>query len=71
MGCPPRPSNPDEHNALAMAMAFAGHARCPPPRWLRAEARELVIRHRATIVRVADALERSHVLTGEQVAAFI
>ena len=39
--------------------------------WLRGEARALVLRYRAAILRVADALERHVVLQGEQVAALV
>jgi hypothetical protein len=39
--------------------------------WMRIETRALVIRYGAAILRVADALERQAVLTGDQVAALV
>jgi hypothetical protein len=63
----------DEANAFALANAFAG----PDMggafylEWLRVEARALVARYEAAILRVADALERHAVLRGEQIAALV
>jgi hypothetical protein len=62
----------DEHNARVNCDAFAGPTvGALYLEFLRASARELVIRYARAIVRVADALERLHVLTGEQVAALV
>jgi hypothetical protein len=62
----------DETKAWHLADAFAGsQAAMFYVEWLRAEARELVMRYRAAIERVADALARHAVLRGEQVAAFV
>ena len=67
------PNNGDEANAFELANAFVG----PDMggafylEWLRVEARALVVRYAAAILRVADALERHAILQGDQVAALI
>ncbi len=66
------PLDADETRARSLADAFAGpEAGAYYLEWLRAEARELVIRYRSAILRVADALERHAVLSGEQIAALV
>lgn len=66
------PRTADEANARSAANAFAGpEAGWLYLEWLRRESLELVIRYRMAIWRVADALERAHVLTGEQVTALV
>jgi hypothetical protein len=66
------PRGSDEDNARGAADAFAGPVvSWHYLEWLRCEALELVTRYCLAIVRVADALERLHVLTGEQVAALV
>lgn len=62
----------DEAAAEELAAAFAGpESWVSYLGWLRAEARALVVRYGAPILRVADALERHAVLDGEQIAALI
>jgi hypothetical protein len=62
----------DEANAWEAAGIFAdGEPQAAYLSWLRAEARLLVIRYSAAILRVAEALERHAVLNGEQVAALV
>jgi len=72
------PSAGDETNARELVDAFAGPADglfLAPGTFslemLRCEARNLVVRYHAAILRVADVLERRAVLTGEQVAALV
>jgi hypothetical protein len=66
------PIDTDDAKAWTLAKAFAGpEASFWYLEWLRAETRELVIRNRVAILRVADALERHAVLRGEQVAALV
>lgn len=66
------PTPTDEENAWRYAYALAGDTGTTHYlEWLRAEARALVWRYRAAILRVADALERHAILRGEQVAALV
>lgn len=67
-----QPTDSDEVSAQSLASAFAGPEAGPYyVEWLRCEARELVTRYHAAIRRVADALERSAVLRGDQIAALV
>lgn len=62
----------DEANARDFAGAFAGAAAAPMYLdWLRAIAQELVERFAPALIRVADALERRAVLSGDAIAALI
>ena len=66
------PHESDEAKAWELADAFAGpETGWRYLEWLRSEARDLAIRYHPAILRVADALERSGILTGEQVAALV
>jgi hypothetical protein len=66
------PVTADEDAARELADAFAGPDVGPHYlAWLRAEARDLVTRYAAAILRVADALERRAILTGDAVAALV
>ena len=68
-----RDSQDDETTAWRTAHALAGDFEVTLHylAWLRGEARQLVVRCAPAILRVADALERSAVLDGEQVAALV
>ena len=66
------PFDDDDTKAVGLASAFAGpQAGVFYLAWLRAEARELVLRYQAAIRRVGDALERHAVLRGDEVAALV
>ena len=67
------PTDSDEERARGLALAFIGNdaGAAHYLAWLRAEASQLVIRYRAAIVRVADALERHAVLAGDAIAALV
>ncbi len=66
------PVEGDEAAAFSFAIAFADiNAGWHYLEWLRAQAREFVVRYRSTILRVADALERHEVLRGDEVAALV
>jgi hypothetical protein len=66
-----RPGSDHEH-AERLAWAIAGdHASLHYLAWLRCQAEALVIGWRAAIIRVADALERRAVLTGDEIAALV